>query len=256
MGRNHPAKPPPSYPRLVFTEPHRRASTATQVFLTDGFVFTLPSDRTSLTITHDPSLKGCWVEDHLLDGWKVAVRLVPKDGQPVVAEVRVYPAEPHGDEQPGEWSGSPDSVPKFGLGARQLKGVRLQSMLENFPGLAGEMRVQMGDDRFFGPRGPLVDHGFSPTSTEPARKVGRPPSQTPLDYAKLSRDYERKVDANNPHPVVELAKERGIPHATMETHLRKARDMGMLSAPPPGRAGGRLTRLAEELLASERGTTE
>lgn len=45
-----------------------------------------------------------WLEVTIADGWLAAYRLVPQDGQPVIAEVRVFPAEA-GRRTAGTWSG-------------------------------------------------------------------------------------------------------------------------------------------------------
>jgi len=70
-----------------------------------------------------------WVEADLDDSWRLAIRVVPQNGEPVVAEVRVFPKEA---DRPGygEWSGvlcdqSDVVVPPGGLRARTLREVRL-----------------------------------------------------------------------------------------------------------------------------------
>src|SRR5262245_56359876 len=48
-----------------------------------------------------------WVERRLRDGWIAAYRIVAApDASPVVAELRVYPAEADPLHQPGEWAGA------------------------------------------------------------------------------------------------------------------------------------------------------
>jgi hypothetical protein len=50
------------------------------------------------------SAEELWLEVEISEGWRAALRLVPYvDGQPVVAEVRIFPADHWESRQPGTW---------------------------------------------------------------------------------------------------------------------------------------------------------
>jgi hypothetical protein len=80
-------------------------------------------------------------------------------------------------------------------------------------------------------------------------KLGRPRDRWgDLRLARLARDYERVVEAQDPAPLVKLAKEWDEPVTIISEAIRSARKRRFLTKTAPGRAGGKLTRKAEEIL--------
>src|SRR5262245_23085922 len=86
--------------------------------------------------THKPTEFGLvldlsvWVEMSITARWLVAFRLVNQRGQPVIAEVRVFPSEP-GKRTAGRWSGeyggATTRVSPGGITARLLRMIRTQT---------------------------------------------------------------------------------------------------------------------------------
>lgn len=73
-------------------------------------------------------VREAWVEAPL-GAWVVAYRLVNQSGEPVVAELRVFPCEPGKGRPPGRWSaevlGVDASAPPGGIPADLLRHVRV-----------------------------------------------------------------------------------------------------------------------------------
>ena len=197
------------------------------------------------TVPTGEVVRTCWLEDDLGGGFMVAYRLIPQDGNPVIAEARIYPGRPGTSLHPGEWSGD---VPRWGLSARLLHQLRPDTSLRSYPDIVGNMKLQMGEEAVLGPdpKAVLRRHGLA--TQKVTRRVGRPPVHDDLFYAVFARDYTRLINPGS-DPIMRLAKARKKPRPTIDTWRRMARDRGFLSEPPPGKAGGQLTAAAKALLA-------
>ncbi len=200
----------------------------------------------------------CWFEQAMPGGWVAASRLVPRDGRPIVAELRVFPRQESSTCQPGEWAaesqGFTAPVPTGGLTARMLKTIRLGTYLDDATRIIRGMERKWGRKAVHGDMRLLTRHGFIPASRQATSRSGRPPSHDDVFYAKLAQDYVRIIDQGNARsPVKQLARKRSFSPEHTSQLLHRARERGMLSAiPNVGVAGGRLTALARSLLAAER----
>ena len=209
--------------------------------------------------------RDCWLEVPLTDGWVAAHRLVPQNGRPVLAELRIF----HRDEQrapsvdgvvddayhyeAGEWAAETEGfgapVPDGGLTARMVKAVKAGAFLDDATEHMREMERAWGKEVVHEEGGVLSRHGFTAGSSQSKERRGRPPSHRDIWYAILARDYCRIINAgNHKRPVKELAAARGYKAQSMSRLLNQAREKGMLTPTPPGRAGGQLTSLAVMLL--------
>jgi hypothetical protein len=200
----------------------------------------------------------CWLEQMMAGGWVAAYRLVPRDGRPLVAEVRVFPRDKTSPCQPGEWAaesqGFTAPVPPGGLTARMLKSIKLGTYLDDAMRIIRRMERKWGREAVHGDMRLLTRHGFTPATGQATSRSGRPPAHDDCFYAKLAQDYVRIIEHGNARsPVKELARERSFSPEHMGQLLHKAREHGMLTAiPKRGLAGGRLTAFAKSLLAAAR----
>jgi hypothetical protein len=205
--------------------------------------------------------RSLWVETHVTPEWRAAYRLVPqKDGQPVIAELRVFPSEAvpehvraeyePGLRPPGEWSasvvGSRAIVPAGGLTARLLRQVRMgqdsgymQALMKGTS--LGQMAAEYGITLTRTPR----PDNEQPPSGGPRR--GRPPKPD-LVYARLARDYVAACERST-QPVLDLAARSKLPAQRVRDMLHTARNRGLLGGlRSRGARGGILTEKAAAVL--------
>ncbi len=187
----------------------------------------------------NPVVTESWVEQELPGGWIAFLRVINQSGQPVVAEVRVVPKTPKA--RPGEWSKSPDDVPRGGLTQRgQLRRVHLEEA----------MKIAVRDVR----RGQEIGylHGwFHGRENWEMRAQGGGRRLPDEELARLAQGYLALVGARNPRPVVETALRSGLTVGVVRERLRRAKDRGLFEPLAPGRAGGELTAKGKALLPEE-----
>ena len=146
-----------------------------------------------------------WVEVPLAQGWMVAFRLSPQDGQPVIGEIRLFPDEsnaPYKDgtrwrRPAGRWSGdypgASAAVPRGGITASVLRTIRMLS----FKGLL--RRILNQHAAAFR----SADLGLPLTSARPMRRLGRKGGQTrnsPLSHRPTNAPIWRIARPFRPSP--------------------------------------------------------
>ncbi len=211
-----------------------------------------------------------WTSRALDDEWTVAYRLVPQDGRPIVAEVRIFPTEPAVPGWPrGEWSaqlkGVEAKAPPGGLTARKLRTVGLKADV-----LAAEKVLNwIGSEEYrdkyihdvgrdpgpgpFAPGGYVEQLGFTrPRRTRHAgsrerSKPGRKPTP-PTVLALIARDYVKALSTGR--PIAHIAQQRGWLRSQVRSYVNRARVRGFLfpAKIKQGQAAGQLTTLALEVL--------
>ena len=206
-----------------------------------------------------------WFVVHLRGAWRAAYRLIPRDGRPVVAELRVYPLLGDlPDLNPGEWAvevrgfDTLEHVPDDGVTAGLLKD-------EVIPGkhiydLLPRLVQRHGLRGLFEPW--LRALGYNPDLKPHTPRRG-PKGQPARDLAELAAFYLERCEfydklretggtspgGKHPSPAKDTAEHFGLPGAgTARAALARARKRGLLVRTTGGRAGGRLTRRAEKLL--------
>jgi len=194
-----------------------------------------------------------WVEVPLGEDWIAAYRIVPKGGQPAVAEVRLFPDEPK--RSPGHWSKEPASVPVWGLPGTLLGKLRLTHALRKF----GEL-VEDADnktDGYFSAQ-VLKRFGLRKSDRHASARPGRG-GRDDLFYAIWAAAYVERLLAGDRTPVRSLGEDppielEGAPSPlsrnTVRGILADARSRQLLTTAPPGKAGGELTTKASKILAT------
>ena len=209
-----------------------------------------------------------WIESPFADNWVAAYRLAAQDGQPVIAEVRVFPREDH-RRHFGEWSGVLQGVharvPPGGLTARHLRRIRLGSALlfgkdtihwfatRDPKGASRARKAAKEPDQRSATAILVADLGFrsarSPRSaSRKGRKRGRP-GRSAQELARIARAYVRRLEVGSLRPIADVATRYSLERSVVRDVLHRARQQGLLSkALSAGRAGGQLTPQARELL--------
>lgn len=163
-----------------------------------------------------------WFEQRVDPDWIAAYRLVPQDGQPIVAEIRLYPYSPKRGLPLGEWTGD---APSGGIPAEVLRKVRVRTPLQ---GLSRSERRALTE--LWGNAAERV--GF----TEP---VDRP------DVAKTRASFAAAyavATQRSSRPVQDVANALGHSATYVRDVLHDARQTGYLSSTGRrGQAGGALT---------------
>lgn len=171
--------------------------------------------------------------------WVIAYRLLPREGQVAVAEVRVFPHEPR--HRAGRWSDDPDSVPAEGL-MKVIRSVKLQEALEAHPEILASLERQHGQDIVMSSFIERFD--FTEAARDEPPNPGRR-GRSDLHYARLAAEYVALVRKNDQAPIKTLSERNG---RDMTWAIHEARSRELLTRPPPGRAGGELTEYAKKLL--------
>lgn len=79
---------------------------------------------------HDRRESAAWYEEDVEDGWRVAYRLLAQGNVVVIAEVRVFPADPARRGTPGEWASESAAVPPGGVTGAVVKWLRTELPVE------------------------------------------------------------------------------------------------------------------------------
>ncbi len=191
-----------------------------------------------------------WVEVDVDDRWRAAFRLFAFQGQPAVAEVRLMPRDNWPTRKPGEWRAE-----RLGLFADQLAGARSgpSSFTAVLDGVTAQILRRV-------PLRAIVQYtrAFQSTAPSPPESAKgstrrRADSWPDRRYAQIAAAYVKRVNADSPHPVQDVARRRKLSVAQVRDAIRAARVRGLLTPTrKQGRAGGDLTPEAERLLASQR----
>lgn len=203
------------------------------------------------TIDPPSSLGPEWVGVPYRDGWAIAVKLEGQEGRPVVAGLHVF-RHFYGDDRSEE-------LPPGGLSFRRLQGFRLEDVLA-----VVRERVQSAERTDIDLAGPLFGgdpwdpsnpHGLAVLGIKPARlseprRTG-PKGRPDRYYAEYALAYLQLIARGSSKPVADLAHERYFSTATVSDILNGARNRGLLTRPPPGRYGGKLTAKGRKVLGLE-----
>jgi hypothetical protein len=188
-----------------------------------------------------------WLEAPIGGDWIAAYRIAAADGPPVIAELRVFPAEtgrPGWGRWSGEVLGTRSNAPEGGITVRLLRRLRPGQPLRFVSDLLQRLRAQAPEAaRALGWTLPPA-----PTpSSLPRPRRGRP-GRPDLFYARVAAEYVHAVQAGSPHPVADLARRRRLPPARVRDMIHTARRRGLLSSHRRGVRGGELTDRAHALL--------
>jgi hypothetical protein len=230
-----------------------------------------------------------WLQQRLVPGWVVALRLLKQADRLVVSEVRVFPKEEPNSLTIGEWSGAllgkDAACPEGGLTTRLVRRVRLGDIQKSIGAILEEARKQekrQRDSRSIddlrdivasktGRRPDALTHGegYSPfsgegpfggiTSKSPT-KAGARRGRKPVDdieYIRVAAHYAKRVAARSRHPARDVAARFKLSTAKAGMMIYRARERGFLSRVDPaegkanqqGVAGGTLMPLAQKLLS-------
>ena len=210
-----------------------------------------------------------WTERPLGDDWTVAYRYTVQNGQPVISELRIFPAE-----GPLNFAGQPRRAGAWGIDLKRFGGpghwwAELLGSMASAPpgGLTASLvdkGLHMGTDARL-TRQELVRlrraapqlfaaEGWEPFTAVSARAAlaGRRPGRKGHGlafFAQLAKEYAERLDAGDPQPNVTIANRRGKTPGWVRDKIFRTRERGLLSPPPaPGKRGGALTPKAEAIL--------
>ena len=191
-----------------------------------------------------------WVEIPLGNGeWTTAARLLPQNGVPVIAELRIFPHVPSARQGPGQWgeefAGLRAKVPPGGISTRLLRGLRLSLTGSAWKQFREAMQKLAGKDDWV-----EKSHGLSVAAPEAKRayRRGRPDSF----YALVAKRYCKVIESGKRNPVQKIAHSIGESESKVRDMILQARKRGLLTRPPKqGRIGGLLTPKGQALLGTK-----
>lgn len=196
-----------------------------------------------------------WVEQPVKPGWIGTYRLMVKAGRLTVAEVRLIPDTRQGS---GRWSEEAPDVPPEGVPSRALRALSPTVPLERFPRFLRDIEKNHPHiaKQLLGGHG--IRLGAEMARRHPGR-AGRPDSF----YLAWAQAYFERLAAGSRRPIKDLAQRpprtiKGyvsdgdrVSEATVRDIIHEARERGLLTRSPKGRAGGELTPKAIRMLKSE-----
>lgn len=190
--------------------------------------------------------RSVWVEMPLPGRWMVAFRLASQGGQPVIAEVRVFPFEPDAPGQrrpPGLWSGVhgvTTRIPPGGITARVLREIRTQAFRADLHTITARWEKETRD----------LFPGIAVSNIPPSTTRGRK-GRSDRELASIAAIYVRAYAARRPSTPA-VAKATGLSLTQARDAVHRARVRGLLSpASKQGKGGGLLTPLARKILKQD-----
>jgi hypothetical protein len=207
-----------------------------------------------------------WIEQPIDAQWLAAARFVFDDrGEPVIAELRVFPKERRRPTPPnrGQWNARvrgvrAQGVPRGGLPATLLRRRLQLAPLERMAREALKAFSRVGKTMPAGhpiaqAYAGLKEAGYvsrSAKKRQPVSGLGRPSLPDKL-LAETARDYVRFLEGEQ--PLVDLAKAYDITVDAAKGRVKKARAKGFLTpANRHGKAGGSVTKKTDEVLKPHR----
>ena len=203
--------------------------------------------------------KEVWLERELDADWMAAYRLHARGETVEVSEVRVLPNETAGrdeewaasfvigepDHVAGRWNAKRTPVPEGGVPAALLRRVTLGHDVRCLDAIIEGL--DKGHPRALSRGGFLDLLGFGPFSRGRDKRRGTVggrgrPALSDVVYADAARRFSEAYRAGNKSPTAEVARQLGLPYATVRGRLATARQRRLLtSANKQGVTGGRLT---------------
>ena len=130
--------------------------------------------------------KSVWFEARIAPSWRMALRLHNQRGQPVIAEVRMFPDEP-GPRRPGRWSGeygTPNRVPPGGITARVLRMVRTQAFRKDLLAIVARFQKPLREAQTIGAAEAIAPLLPAPRGQKRGRK-----GRTDQELARIAETY-------------------------------------------------------------------
>jgi hypothetical protein len=192
----------------------------------------------SLGLVQDHSV---WVEMPI-DRWIVAFRIVDQRGQPIVAELRVFPLEENAKRRrpAGQWTGiygDKTPVPHGGITSTFLRNIKTNEFRAALRKIHTRFAQKLLD----------FDLSFVQPIRLPTSKPG-PKGRPDSELARIAAIYQTALLDGRP-PIRAVAQETGLSPSRARDAVGRARDKKLLSpADKQGCAGGTLTELGRELL--------
>jgi hypothetical protein len=191
-----------------------------------------------------------WIETDLNPHWMVAFRLLPQNGMPVIAELRIFPREDFKFRPTGEWSashlGNRATAPAGGITAPMLRDLKLTIVRRK---MKETVEVFRSPESGIASILKLIDFPVSAPRT-PRKKDnrGRPPLPD-LEFARIADFYVRRCEVSRT-PVQDTARHFRISIVKARARLHEARKRELLTGGRDlwGIAGGFLTEKAKQIL--------
>jgi hypothetical protein len=204
----------------------------------------------------DPSPVPIWAEFN--DGsWRIGLRFQSRNGQPVLTEVRIFPAE--SDSRPGRWSGDVAIIDAGGLRPALVKSLAVGALRNQ-----AIQRLTDPGDSFWVNDWPVPAENwfdvafYAGIEAHAAADVPERPGRKPLSdkqLALVARYYTQAMQsgAKSSHKYVreQMEQRHGeyLSATTISGRIHKARERGFLTpVEKKGMKGGSLTKRARDVL--------
>lgn len=201
-----------------------------------------------------PPPQPLWAE-HESDGLVTALRFHSRHGEPVLSELRVFPAED--DRFPGEWSDDAASVPLGGLNATQIHNTPIAKLRDAAIALMSDPNhpvwEQAGFERWEQWWDTVAAAGIEAERAQPKPRGGGRPPYPDRHFAEVALHYvtaARKGVRTHEYIRKQMAGHGKYP--PIGAWVSEARKRGFLTpTTQQGRIGGTLTSKARAVLRNE-----
>lgn len=192
------------------------------------------------------NVNSAWLEAPLNDEWTTAFRLLIQNGMPVIAELRIFPAENFRQRHPGEWSasvrGTNAAAPSGGITMPLLRRVKLGIVRAKIAEALEQFRDRVPDVM------KMLNLVADPKEKRNKNENRGRPANSDLEYALIADYYSKRCAHESRKPVAETAKRFKITTAKARSRLHEARKRGLLTFGQQGIAWGELTDKARLVL--------
>lgn len=252
----------PQFKNVCWTKPVPREYARQFDLLSQEYRPPCPAEVAAVINVND-----CWVEAAIDDQWIAAYRLIAQEGSPVIAEIRIFPAETERPLEmgsgalpkfPGMWSaevrGSLATAPAGGITARLIRKVKVGEHQKFVDQFLTELHQHYGNAPFES-SGPAAVLGIRPPGMRQRHSNRGRKGRPDIFYARLAEEYHKKVNIRGSRkPIFEMARRRGIDIKKMRAMIHEARMRDLLGPKGEmvwGRWRGFLTQKARRMLASK-----
>jgi len=193
-------------------------------------------------------------------GWQLLIRISEQDGRATISELSILAgAHPQANGESVEFmsdeafealrrSAVREPIPQGGINHRLLRSIRLANAFARASGALSAIDQESGGAVFQGSL--LGRHSLRRAALSQPAPVGGHHERTDLQLVRVAAAYLSAIQDGSISPRAEAARllGRGWTPARVRDHLHTARNRGLLTDAPHGRAGGQLTPKGQQLL--------
>lgn len=175
--------------------------------------------------------------------WTTAYRLIIRNREFEIAEVRIYPTDPPDFPYAadGEWMVDRDTVPRGGITSDLIRQAHLSKVRPHLREVLVRLRDEISPEEF---DKVLGDRDLPTDIIARLRRKRDDSTKAERRQLEVAISYAREVRNGNSRPREAVRRDLHLSSSRVGNILRVCREKGFLTESPHGRAGGTLTERA------------